>query len=142
MDYEAWNKFIKLHGSLELKIWWQHVLWIWGKNLECFLKFILGILYIFLKVGNSGVQRFKRCANRSWNEEVMTIWRQLRKVERPFRNDFEIQLMNSKWPQFWIHPLQLWCFAYLGNWIGHSICLLWVPHKLEIIILLFFFSNF
>ena len=24
-------RFSKLYGNLELKIWWQHVLWIWGK---------------------------------------------------------------------------------------------------------------
>ena len=24
-------RFMKLHGNLKLKIWWQHVLWIWGQ---------------------------------------------------------------------------------------------------------------
>ena len=63
----------------------------------------------------SRVQRFKGYANWSWNEEVMTIWRQMHKTEWSFRNDFKIHLMNSKstskWPQFWIHPLSLWCFT-------------------------------
>ena len=31
MDNEAWSKFIKFDGNLELKIQWQHVLLIWGK---------------------------------------------------------------------------------------------------------------
>ena len=64
----------------------------------------------------SGVQCFKRCANRSWNEEVMVIWRQQHKAKGSFWNDFEIQLMNSKstskWHQFQIHPLLLSCFAF------------------------------
>ena len=30
MGNEAWSK-IQLHWNLELKIWWQHILWIWGK---------------------------------------------------------------------------------------------------------------
>ena len=84
-------------------------------NLEYLPKSILDILYIFLKLGKSRVQRFKYCTNRSWNEEVMVIWRQLCKTEEPFRNDFEMQLMNSKpnskWPQYRIHPLPLQCFA-------------------------------
>ena len=71
-------------------------------NLEHFPKSILDILYIVLKLRKSGVQGFKQCANRSWNEEVMVIWRQLHKAQGPFWNDFEIQLMNSKsnlkWP--------------------------------------------
>ena len=76
---------------------------------------ISGVHYIHTiylsKLGKSGVQRFKRCANQSWNEEVMVIWKQLYKVEGSFRNDFEIQLMNSKstskWHQFQIHLLPL-----------------------------------
>ena len=90
------------------------------QNLEYFLKFILGILYTVSKLEKLGVQRFKWYANWSWNEEVIIIWRQLYKVEGPFWNstfEFEIQLMNSKsnskWPQFRIHPLSLWCFAPL-----------------------------
>ena len=67
----------------------------------------------------SGVQCFKRCANRSWNEEVMAIWSQLHKIEEPFWNEtyeFKIQLMNSKsnskWPQFRIHTLPHWYFTF------------------------------
>ena len=78
-------------------------------------KSILYILYIVSKLGKSEVQRFKRCVNQSWNEEVIAIWRQLHQARGSFRNDLEIQLMNSKsnlkWPQFWIHPLPLWCFT-------------------------------
>ena len=51
-------------------------------NLEHFLKSIIYILYIVSKLGKSGVQRFKQCTNWSWNEEVIAVWRQLRKVER------------------------------------------------------------
>ena len=43
------------------------------------------ILYIVSKLEKSGVQRFKQCVNRSWNEEVMTIGRQPHQVERQFR---------------------------------------------------------
>ena len=39
----------------------------------------------FSKLGNSGVQRFKRCPNRSWNEKVMVITRKLFRAERKFR---------------------------------------------------------
>ena len=63
-------------------------------NLEYFLESILEILYIFSKLKKSGVQLFKQCTNWSWNEEIMVIWRQLRKVKGPFRNptyEFEIQ---------------------------------------------------
>ena len=84
-------------------------------NLEHFIESILYIIYIILKLGKSEVQNFKHYANWSWNEEVMANWRQLRKAERSFQNDFEIQLMNSKsnskLPQFQIHPLPLWCFS-------------------------------
>ena len=84
-------------------------------NLEHFKESILYIIYIILKLGKSGVQNFKHYANWSWNEEVMANWRQLRKAERSFQNDFEIQLMNSKstskWHQFPIYPLPLWCFT-------------------------------
>ena len=45
------------------------------------------VYYIFfLKLGKSGVQHFKRCMNRSWNEEVMAIWRQSHQAKRKFRN--------------------------------------------------------
>ena len=65
-------------------------------NLEYFWKSILYIPYIVSKIKNSGVQRFKQCTNRSWNEYIMAIWEQLRKAEGPFQNAFKIQLMNSK----------------------------------------------
>ena len=85
------------------------------KNFENFPESILDILYIISKLMKLRVQRFKQCANQSWNEEVMVIWGKLRKAEGAFRNHFEIQLMNSKstskWPQFQIHTLPLWCFA-------------------------------
>ena len=71
---------------------------IFRKNLEYFLKSILGILYIFLKIKKLGVKCFKWCTNRSWNEEVMAIWRQTmqswRVISKWFRNsnyEFEIQ---------------------------------------------------
>ena len=50
------------------------------------MESILCILYFSSKFGKSGVQRFKRCANRNWNEEVMAVWRQPHKVERKFRS--------------------------------------------------------
>ena len=56
-------------------------------NLEHFLESIIYILYIILKLEKLGVQRFKRCAIWSWNEEVMAVWRQLHKAEEEFRID-------------------------------------------------------
>ena len=98
-------------------------------NLEHILNLILGIIYIISKLKKSGAQCFKWCANQSWNEKVMTIWRQLRKVERAFRNDFEIQLMNSKWPQFWIHHSHFDVSPPLPRelHLGHSIRPKWTP---------------
>ena len=58
------------------------------EHLEKFLESIVYILYIISKLRKSGVQCFKRCANQSWNEEVMAIWRQLRQVEKEFRITF------------------------------------------------------
>ena len=91
------------------------------ENLEYFPESILYILYIISNIEKSRVQHFKRCENRSWNEKVMTIWKQLHQVYWSFRNDFEIQLMNSKstskWHQFRIHPLPFWCFASSTSWI-------------------------
>ena len=102
-----------MHGNLELKNLMVIYTLIFRTNLEHFMESILYILYSVLKLKKSGVQHFKQCANWSWNEEVMAIWRQLHQVEGSFRNDFEIQLMNSKstlkWHQFEIHPLPLWC---------------------------------
>ena len=57
-------------------------------NLEHFLESIVYILYIVSKLEKSRVQRFKQCANWSWNEEAMVIWRQLQQAENEFRNPF------------------------------------------------------
>ena len=103
-------------------------------NLEHFLESIIYILYIVSKLGKSGVQRFKRFANWRWNEEVMAIWRQLHQAGGSFRNDFKIQLMNSKstskWHQFRIHPLLLWCFASSTSGIASKTLHQpkWTPH--------------
>ena len=114
MENEAWSK-IQLDGNLELKNLMVFYTLNLKTNLEHLLESILYILYIISKLGKSAVQLFKWCANQSWNEEVMTIWRQLHQVGGSFWNDFEIQLMNSKstskWHQFRIHPLPLWCFV-------------------------------
>ena len=76
------------------------------KNFEYFPESILYILYTVSKLEKSRVQCFKWCTNRSWNEEVMVIWRQLHKVKGPFQNDFKIQLMNLK-SNLWIrNPIQ------------------------------------
>ena len=58
------------------------------ENLEYFLESFVYILYIISKLKKSEVQFFKQCANRSWNEEVMIIWRQLRKIKRNFASPF------------------------------------------------------
>ena len=50
------------------------------------LKFISCILYLVSKLGNSGVQRFKRYMNQSWNKEVMAVWRQPHQAVRKFRS--------------------------------------------------------
>ena len=62
---------------------------------EYFLESISCILYVFSKLGKSGVQRFKRCVNWSWNEEVMVVWRQPHQVVRKFRS-CEINLLLRK----------------------------------------------
>ena len=112
---EAWSE-IQLYENLELKNLMVIYTLTLRKNLEHFLELILYIRYIVSKLGRSWVQHFKQCANRSWNEEVMVIWRQQHKVKGSFWNDFKIQLMNSKstskWHQFQIHPLLLSCFAF------------------------------
>ena len=68
------------------------------KNLEYYLKSILVILYIVLKLRKLEVKCFKWCRNRSLNEEVMAIWRQTmqswRAISKWFWNStykFEIQ---------------------------------------------------
>ena len=121
MGNEAWSK-IQLHGNLELKNLMALYILTLRTNLEDFLESIVYILYIVLKFGKSGVQRFKQFANWSKNEEVMAIWIQLYQAGGSFRNDFEIQLMNlkstSKWHQFWIRPLPHWCFAFSTSGIA------------------------
>ena len=140
MGNEAWSK-IQLHGNLELKNLMVIYALILRTNLEHFSESILYILYIVSKLGKSRVQRFKRCANRSWNKEVMVIWKQLYKVEGSFRNDFEIQLKNSK-SNLWIrNPLRndtnfefTHCHFDVSSplpWelhLGHSIHPKWTPH--------------
>ena len=59
----------------------------WKANLENFLESNSYILYIISKLEKSRVQRFKRCAIWSWNEEVIAIWRRLHKAEEEFRID-------------------------------------------------------
>ena len=83
-------------------------------NLEHFLESIIYILYIFSKLGKSEVQRLKRCANRSWNEEVMAIWRQLHRVENEFRNS-QSQMWKFRTNQIQIRnfhtsQIQMWNF--------------------------------
>ena len=62
---------------------------------EYFLESISCILYVFLKLGKSAVQRFKRCVNWSWNEEIMVVWRQPHQAVRKFRS-YEINLLLRK----------------------------------------------
>ena len=140
MGNEAWSK-TQLHGNLELKNLMALYTLTLRTNLEHFLESIIYILYIVLKLGKSGVQRFKRFANRSWNGEVIAIWRQLHQVGGSFRNDFEIQLMISKF-NLWIwNPLRndtnfefTHChFDVLPHLprelhLGHSIRPKWTPH--------------
>ena len=67
-----------------------------GRQLLDTFRVLLGVHFIHTiclsKLGKSGVQRFKGCANRSWNKEVMAVWRQPRKVKwnelRKFRKVF------------------------------------------------------
>ena len=105
MGNEAWSK-TQLHGNLELKNLMALYNLNLRTNLDHFLESIVYILYIVLNLGKSGVQRSKRCANQSWNEEVMVIWRHVHQVGGSFQNDFEIQLMISKF-NLWIrNPLR------------------------------------
>ena len=57
------------------------------ENLEHLLETIVYMIYIISNLGKSRFQHFKRCTIWSWNEEVMAIWRQLRKAEMEFRID-------------------------------------------------------
>ena len=63
-------------------------------NLEHFLESIVYMLYIVLKLRKLKVQRFKQCANQSWNEEVMVIWRQLHQSRGSFRKLAKLRKMN------------------------------------------------
>ena len=98
-----------------------------------FFKVHLVILFIVSKLGKLGVQRFKWCANLIWDKEVMAIWRQLRRVEKPwFRNstyEFEIQfkftlISNSPTATLVFHLLHLVNYIY-----GHSVHPKWAPHN-------------
>ena len=53
-----------------------------GHISEHFLELKLFIIYLISNIGKSGVQHFKRCANWSWNEEIMAVWRRTRKAKR------------------------------------------------------------
>ena len=57
--------------------------WIYLKH---FLESISCILYVVSKLGKSGIQRFKRCTNRSWNEEDRAIGSQSHQAEGQFRS--------------------------------------------------------
>ena len=88
-------------------------------NLGHLPESILDIPYIISKIKKSEVQCFKWCANRSWNKEVMTIWRQLLKIEGPFLNstyEFKIQLEMTPISNSPIATL-MFCLLYLGNCI-------------------------
>ena len=137
MGNEAWSK-TQLHGNLELKNLMALYNLKLRTNLEHFLESIVYILYIVLNLGKSGVQRSKRCANQSWNEEVMVIWRHVHQVGGSFRNDFEM-----------ISKFNLWIWNPFRNdtnfefthchfdvspplpqelHLGHSIRPKWTPH--------------
>ena len=144
MDNEAWNKFIKFAWKFGIENLVATCTLDLRQNLEYFMKSILGILYIVSKLKKLEVQHFKQCANWSWNEEVMIIWKQVCRVERAFQNGFEIQLMNSKsnlkWRQFQIHRPPLWYSPPPPQelHLGHSIHLKWAPHNY----ILLLFSHF
>ena len=72
-------------------------------HLEHFLESISCVLYFVSNLGKSGVQRFERYTNRSWNEEVIAIGSQSRQAEGQFRS-YEItrwslqnQPLAAKW---------------------------------------------
>ena len=93
-------------------------------NLAYFLKSILDIPYISLKLRKLEVQYFKWCINRSWNEEVMAIWRQLHQAERQFRElrNHKIQLAKSTFPCE-MDTFSLWNFCKLRfNLRNPSVC--------------------
>ena len=53
--------------------------------LEHLLEPIWCILYVVSKLGKLAIQRFKWCANRSWNEEVRAIGSRSHQAEGQFR---------------------------------------------------------
>ena len=61
-------------------------------HLEHFLNSISCILYVISNLKKSGVQRFKRCTNRSWNEEVIAIGSQSHQAENWF---LELHFMHT-----------------------------------------------
>ena len=106
-------------------------------NLEYLLESLLDMLYIFSKLGKLEVQYFKWCANQSWNEEVMAIWRQLCKVEGPFRNStYNLKSNLWIWYPIWNDPNFEFTYCHFDVlpprpwklYIGHSICPKWTPH--------------
>ena len=118
---QTWNMRHEINSSSCMKIWNSkssgNMYSDFEAKFEALLKVHFRPTIYFLRLRKLEVQSFKQCANQRWNEEVMVIWRQLRKVEGPFRNDFEIQLMNSK-SNLWIRndpnfefSLPVWCFA-------------------------------
>ena len=115
---QTWIMRHEINSSSCMKIWNSNSSGNMYSDFEAKFEALLKVHFrptlYFLRLRKIEVQSFKQCANQRWNEEVMVIWRQLRKVEGPFWNstyEFKIQLMNSKWPQFQIHSLPLWCFA-------------------------------
>ena len=106
MGNEAWSK-IQLHGNLELKNLMAIYTLTWRTNLKYFPKSILYILYIVLKIGKSGVQRFKWCAP-SWR--VISKW--FRNSTYEFEIHFEMTPISNS-PTATLMFLLL----YLGNYI-------------------------
>ena len=85
------------------------------KLLDTF-RVLLGVHFIHTiclsNLGKSGVQRFKWCANRRWNKEVMAVWRQPRKAKRislrntPLAHEFHFatpppHFAAAKWAAKW-----------------------------------------
>ena len=100
---ESMVKQLEAHLHEEFKLWSFVVLcqkqiknarmkatWRMQEDINCltllknFPESIWCMLYVVLKLGKSAIQRFKRCVNRSWNEEVMAVWRQPHQTVRNF----------------------------------------------------------
>ena len=96
-------------------------------HFEHFLEFISCILYVVSKLGKLGIQRFKRCMNRSWKEEVIAIGSQSHQAEGQFRScEISLWLQNhtvlaAKSAFGW----KLETFS-LRNFAAHLACL-WHP---------------